>query len=352
MIPISVCIITRNEAENLEKCLRALTNYPFEIVIADTGSTDNSIEIARQYTDKVYSYDWTGDFSAARNDVIGRATHDIILSVDTDEFLTALDWDSLQRLISENPKSTGAIELLNYFEADGETCCQTCRLDRIFNRNYYHYQNPVHEILTPITPEPPASYNAPVTMDHVGYLCSPEKLAEKARRDMELIQTEIDTQPENPYNYFQMAQSYMLMRDHENALRFFREAMNHNPDPRDDYTHILLCNYGSLLLDEGRLDEAATVLSYHEYFDDNMDYLCLAGLIYLRLGQPLKALPEYVKALTAPKRDAADPRSISYHIGYIYELFGQKETARTHYLNCGDYGPALKALERLSLPDL
>lgn len=46
MIPISVCIITKNEAENLEKCLSALKLYPFEIVVTDTGSNDSSKEIA------------------------------------------------------------------------------------------------------------------------------------------------------------------------------------------------------------------------------------------------------------------------------------------------------------------
>ena len=47
MIPISVCIITKNEAEYLMKCLEALKPYPFEIVVTDTGSTDNSLEIAQ-----------------------------------------------------------------------------------------------------------------------------------------------------------------------------------------------------------------------------------------------------------------------------------------------------------------
>ena len=52
MIPISVCIITKNEAESLDKCLKSLSPYPFEIVVVDTGSTDNSKEIAHKYTNK------------------------------------------------------------------------------------------------------------------------------------------------------------------------------------------------------------------------------------------------------------------------------------------------------------
>ena len=56
MIPISACIITKNEAENLKKCLEALRRYPFELVVVDTGSEDNSREVAAAYTDKVYTF--------------------------------------------------------------------------------------------------------------------------------------------------------------------------------------------------------------------------------------------------------------------------------------------------------
>lgn len=60
---ISVCIITKNEINKLEKCLRALKDYPFEIVVVDTGSDDGTWEMARRYTSKVYSYEWNDDFA-------------------------------------------------------------------------------------------------------------------------------------------------------------------------------------------------------------------------------------------------------------------------------------------------
>lgn len=348
MIPISVCIITKNESANLDKCLHALTAWPFEIVVVDTGSTDDSREVARKYTDKVYDFTWADDFSAARNFAAGRASHNMIFPIDTDEFITRLDWDELQTLIEKNPKSVGSIKRLDYFETDGETHCQVCIIDRIYNRKYYAYDKPVHEVLTPLHRIPYTSYTTSIEADHVGYLGSGNKLKEKAMRDMELLLKELDQNPEEPYYYFQIAQSYMLMRDQENAFLYFQKAMDRNPDPRADYTHVLVYNYGHLLLEKGLLTKAAFLLSYYEYYSNNMDYLCLLGLYYLHINQPLKALPEFVKALTAPERDMTDRREPSYYIGYIYELFGKKEIARTHYLNCGnDYAPAVEALARL-----
>lgn len=348
MIPISACIITKNEADNLNQCLKALSAYPFEIVVVDTGSTDNSLEIARKYTTKIYHFTWIDDFSAARNYAAACASHNMIFPVDTDEFITRLEWDELQTQMESNPMSVGSIKRLDYFEANGEKRCQIYMLHRIYNKKYYCYDKPVHEVLTPLSQLPYTTYTTSVEMDHVGYLGSSDTLHDKAMRDMNILLKELEQDPKEPYYYFQIAQSYMLMRDEENALIYFQSAMDYNPDPRADYTHILIYNLGQLLLERNRIDEASFLLSYYEYYSNNMDYLCLIGLFYLHRNQPLKALPEFVKALSAPMHDLADNREPSYYIGYIYELFGKKEIARTHYLNCGtDYAPAARALARL-----
>lgn len=348
MIPISVCIITKNEADNLTKCLEALKPYPFEIVVTDTGSEDNSLEIARRYTDRVYEFKWIDNFSAARNFCISHASHNMILSLDTDEFLRPLDWDALQQAMEEHPKSLGAIELFSYFDVDGETKRQVSRLERLFNRRYYHFTNPIHEFLIPIDRLKPSSYDAPISVDHVGYQASEEKLKEKAMRDINLIRTEIENNPENSYLYFQLGQSYMLMRDHAGALPWFRKAVELHPMPGADYTLILLCNYADILLDNNLAEEAANILPYRDSFADSKDFLCLCGRIYLHMGQPLKALPEFIQALSAPKYSLENPCAPSYYVGLIYEMFGKHDIARTHYENCGEYPPAIEALKRLN----
>lgn len=347
MIPISVCIITKNEAENLDKCLTALKPYPFEIVVVDTGSTDNSKEVALKYTDKVYDFEWVNDFSAARNFSISRASHNMIFVLDTDEFVLEFDLNEVEKLIEKNPKSVGLIKRLDYFEIDGERHCQNTIVDRIFNRKYYRYERPIHEILVPIGNITTTSYNLPIAVDHIGYLGSENKLYEKAMRDIDLLIPEIEKDPNEPYYYFQMGQSYLFMRDYERANEYFEKSMIHNPPPEEDYTRILVCNYGNMLIDARKLDKAASMLSYYEYYNNNADYLCMIGALYLNMNQPLKALPELVKALSAPTRDSVENRVISYYIGVIYESFNQKDIARQHYQKCGEFEPALEALERL-----
>lgn len=348
MIPISVCIITKNEAERLEQCLQALQSFSFEIVVVDTGSTDNSKEIARKYTDKVFDFIWIDDFSAARNYAAKCAAHNIIFPIDTDEIVTSLDLNALQEAIANHPRSVGYVKRLDYFEAGSEVRHYDVMIERIYDRRYYHYEAPIHEAIHPISDIPYTSYETTVTLDHIGYLGDKDTLRDKAERNLTLLYKEVEKAPDNPYPYFQIGQSYMLMRDHEHACEYFRESIARNPDPMESYARMLVNNYGNTLINLDRPEESIKLLSYYDYYSDNIDYLCMIGLSYMLIGQPLRALPEFVKALTAPTRDSNDPRIPSYYIGYIYEYFGKKDIARTHYLNCGDYAPAVEALARLT----
>ena len=67
MATISVCMIVKNEEKVLAGCLDSLKGLWEELIIVDTGSTDATKEIAKKYTDKVYDFTWTGNFSDARN---------------------------------------------------------------------------------------------------------------------------------------------------------------------------------------------------------------------------------------------------------------------------------------------
>lgn len=84
-IPVSVCIIAKNEEKYIEECLKRLVPYGMEIVVTDTGSTDRTREIAQKYADKVLDFAWIEDFSAARNFCAANASNDWILVLDCDD---------------------------------------------------------------------------------------------------------------------------------------------------------------------------------------------------------------------------------------------------------------------------
>ena len=85
MITISLCMIVKNEADVLRRCLVSIADLMDEIIIVDTGSTDRTKEIASEFTDRIYDYVWQDDFAAARNFAFSKASMEYIYSADADE---------------------------------------------------------------------------------------------------------------------------------------------------------------------------------------------------------------------------------------------------------------------------
>src|SRR3989338_64847 len=110
MSTISVCMIVKNEQQYLQQCLESVKNVADEIIIVDTGSTDNTKQIARQFTDNIYDFAWIDDFSAARNFSLSKAAKEWIFVIDADEFVMFNPKDVLFQF--ENNKELLAISFL------------------------------------------------------------------------------------------------------------------------------------------------------------------------------------------------------------------------------------------------
>jgi len=115
MITISLCMIVKNEEETLSRCLDTVKDIVDEINIVDTGSTDRTKEIALQYTDRVFDYEWTNSFAAARNESYKYATKDYILYLDADDVLLETDQTKLKELKETLDPSVDSISM--YYDA-------------------------------------------------------------------------------------------------------------------------------------------------------------------------------------------------------------------------------------------
>ena len=84
---ISGCVITYNEEHNIERCLKSMIQIVDEIIIYDSKSNDNTVDIAKKYTDKIFITDWPG-YGEQRNRAISQCKYDWILFIDADEVLS------------------------------------------------------------------------------------------------------------------------------------------------------------------------------------------------------------------------------------------------------------------------
>lgn len=149
MITLSLCMIVRDEEKVLARCLDSIRGAVDEIVIVDTGSTDRTREIAKEYTDHLYDFAWIDDFSAARNFSFSKATMDYILWLDADDVLTPDNLKALQELKEKLSCDIDAI-MMRYetaFDEDGNAVFSYYRERIIRRRSGFIWKGRVHEAI-------------------------------------------------------------------------------------------------------------------------------------------------------------------------------------------------------------
>ncbi|HDR4949086.1 glycosyltransferase family 2 protein [Bacillus cereus] len=149
MITISLCMIVKNEEKTLNNCLQSIKGIPDEIIIIDTGSTDQTKNIAKKWTEKVYEFPWIYDFSAARNESFRYATQDYILWLDADDILKPEESERLKKLKSSLDYSIDAVSMKYHvlFNADNQVISSTRRIRLIKREKGFKWEGIVHEDL-------------------------------------------------------------------------------------------------------------------------------------------------------------------------------------------------------------
>ena len=356
MLPISVCIIAKDEEKHIEECCKHLAPYGFEIVLVDTGSTDRTVELAKQYTDRIFHFDWCDDFSAAKNYAMEKASHDWILSIDCDEYIELADLSALAAHVKSQPTAAGRILIRNRFTENGQTAYEQVRVSRFVNRRYFYFEGAIHEQLVPITAQSASShavkyvYDAPITVLHVGYDGSEEEMREKSKRNIALLERELKAQGPDPYIYYQLGQSYRKICDYENAYYYFDLGLAMDVDPALDYVQTMVESYGYTLLDLKRNQDALNLLGVYDEFAHRADFVFMMGLVFMNNGLFDESILEFRKATTTEEFavDGVNSYKAYYNIGVIYECTGHIAEAKDAYRKCGGYEPALKRLELLS----
>jgi glycosyltransferase involved in cell wall biosynthesis len=141
---IAAVIIMKNEEVLLEQCLSSLKGLD-ELVLCDTGSTDRTLDIARNYTDKVYTdFTWNDSFADARNHAKNKATSDWILSIDVDE--TLADVTNVREAVAlAEQQQVLAVDVTLIAEDNG----QTFQYPRLFkNDSRVFWEGNIHNTLS------------------------------------------------------------------------------------------------------------------------------------------------------------------------------------------------------------
>lgn len=350
MLPISICIIAKNEERTLDKCLSSLTPLNTEIIFVDTGSLDRTKEIATGYTDKIYDFNWIDDFSAARNFSISKAINDWILVIDCDEYLEEFDEKQILDFMECHPDALGEITRRDLYGDLSSQSVYISRIQRFFNKKYFRYDSPIHENLIPIQQKDFEEYPVELQILHDGYFNNLQNLQNKNERNIRILKKALKTKPNDAYYMYQLGQSYYALKNYETALSWYQESMKQKLNFTSVAGRSLVNSWINCLNELHRSEEALQILPHYDELSDTADFLYYMGNVYTNLGRYVDAVREYLKAAQTPKFNKEGTNSFLpyYRIGILYEALGDIKTAVAMYQKCGNYDPAIKKIKQLT----
>lgn len=228
---ISLCMIVKNEANNLTRCLESVKKAVAEIIVVDTGSEDRTVELALSHGAEVFHFPWCGDFALARNFSLGMARRQWILVMDADETLRPEEHHLLQETVKNSNLQGYFLKIVNYFgygDPDDYAADAVCRLFR--NRPEYKFTGPLHEeIAQSIINHAGPDSIAPVEIhiDHRGYLQRPE-ITKKSVRNTTILRSNLEQRPSDWYSLYALGTEFFQQGDFCAALELYREVLNLN----------------------------------------------------------------------------------------------------------------------------
>lgn len=198
---LSVCMIVKNEAEDLGRALASVAPLGADVVVVDTGSTDATVAIAERHGARVFHFAWIDDFSAARNVALAHARGAWILVLDADEEVT----DALRANVVEALRSTdaGGVRVpVDAVDAAGRLQQRMSSTRFVRNGRGYAYQNRVHEdIEVPILEAGGALAFAALPIVHRGYTAERSRAKGRSDRNLRLVRASHAEAPDEPRHW-------------------------------------------------------------------------------------------------------------------------------------------------------
>ncbi len=187
---ISLCMIVKDEEEQLARCLDSVKDCVDEMVIVDTGSTDSTVAIAESYGARILYHAWDGSFSSARNVSLDAATGDWLLVLDADEAM--VDGSRLHEILADTqPEVQGyVLPMVNFVGDRDHEEAVTSPAARLFrNRPEYRYSRALHEQILAViqsTVEGAIVRWLDLPIEHYGYLTPVVAERDKVARNLAL----------------------------------------------------------------------------------------------------------------------------------------------------------------------
>lgn len=305
---LSVCMIVKDEEENIKNILGDLQPLGAEIIVVDTGSTDKTRDVASSMGANFFNFTWCDDFSKARNYSLSRSTGDFILWVDADDRI--------------NPECIKELKQnLNMLQKHIHTVCINSNgfqfmQKRIFpNCKSIRFEGAIHETINENSYEVYPINSDKFFIDHTGY-DTKEKVDKKIIRNIEMLE-KIKNKTE--MQLFSLACAYSFESNHDKCIPILVDLKNNSNNEHIKLESIIMIVSSPELNDITKLiiiDEGLKI----EKNDIRLNYL--KGSIFLNMGKVDAAYKCFTEALACPKIISNFPMNYDmlHHMASVEEM--------------------------------
>lgn len=230
---ISQCMIVKNEEKNIRQALSWGRDMMWEQIVVDTGSTDRTVELAASMGASIYHFPWTDDFAAAKNFAISKARGEWIAFLDADEVFAPGDEQKLWKLLAGlgdkgiDSVATGWMQL----DDEGRIFIAGTQIRVFANRPGLGYRRRIHEQLEyeDRTPLRVADATKELSIFHRGYCGQAWKEKRVSRRNLRLIQKELEDHPGDYEMMGYMGDEFFAVQEWDEAGKWYRRSVSAMP---------------------------------------------------------------------------------------------------------------------------
>ncbi len=306
MSKLSVCIIAKDEEANIARALESVASVADELIVVDTGSSDNTIEVAEAAGARVVEHKWQHDFSEARNFASGLANNGWVFHLDAAEELDAPDQSLMTKLLTAPNVDAYWCQLINLAKPTSFSGAVGSRSIRLFRRSKYRYSGIIHEQASLSTGGGASlEQRSELRIIHWGY-ADQTKVATRVARNTDLLKRALANDPTNYMLQYYLGTALMKSKHYSESIDELKSAQSLLPNGATEHQALFLLSLCEALEGAGRLDEA---LDYGELatrkFPDYRDLIYLVGELNLkadRIGRAVELFQRCTRMPTVPGR--------------------------------------------------
>jgi 2-polyprenyl-3-methyl-5-hydroxy-6-metoxy-1,4-benzoquinol methylase len=299
---IALNLIMKDEAEHIDRFFSCLDLSQFdEVVVVDTGSTDNSKELVGKWGEKVniklIDFPWDDNFAAARQFALDNTTSDYMLWADLDDEIVGTE--KLREIIRQNPHPDSFMMKYNYaiIPTTGQVVCELWR-ERLIKRGIWRWKGKLHEVLITDYPFQQVECNE-IYFNHRQKV-TVELVEARKERNIKILLKSIEEEPEEPRTYYYLGNSYLGIQKYDEAEKYFLEHIARSGWTEEKYQSY--CKISRIRITQNRFEEAKQILTeaivavpqyplaYYimaEIFYTSRDYFRALNFVNLGLSLPV-----------------------------------------------------------------